>query len=182
MVQRCTNPRSPGYKNWGGRGITICTRWRASFAAFLADMGPRPSPKHAIDRKDNNGPYSPENCRWVTRPVQNRNRRVTVMYTWRGRTMTLAEWAQLLGVRYGTLQVRRHRGWSIDRILSEALGEGRSLTARDKPKPSSAKLTAEQVREIRRSTETDVMLGRRFGVTHQTISDIRRRKHWKHLP
>ena len=79
MKVRCDNPNATGYANYGGRGIKVCDRWRTSFAAFLADMGPKPSPKHSIDRIDNDRGYERGNCRWATPKEQRRNSRTFVM-------------------------------------------------------------------------------------------------------
>lgn len=75
MKQRCLNPNYHHFENWGGRGITVCQRWIDSFEAFFADMGERPSPKHSLDRRNNNGNYNKRNCRWSISKDQAINRR-----------------------------------------------------------------------------------------------------------
>ena len=127
MINRCTNPNDPGFVNYGGRGIAVCQRWMGSFENFLADMGPRPSSGHSIDRIDNDGPYSPENCRWATRLQQNCNSRSNHLLTLDGRTMCLADWAREAGLTRGALKDRLRRGWELaEAIRTPMLRQGRS--------------------------------------------------------
>lgn len=119
MIQRTSNPGHPSYRHYGGRGITVCSRWRDSFEAFAADMGPTFRDGLTLDRIDVNGNYEPSNCRWATRFEQQRNKRNNHVVTWRGRTMVLVEWAELLGLRYDTLRMRlREYGWPIERAFT----------------------------------------------------------------
>lgn len=96
MLDRCRNPRHKQYKDYGGRGITVCDEWR-HFINFFADMGRRPTSKHTLDRINNNGNYEPNNCRWATRQQQNNNTRRCIMVTIRGETHSIADWARLMG-------------------------------------------------------------------------------------
>lgn len=108
--KRCENPHNPSFKDYGARGIFVCDRWRESFENFLADMGPRPGPGYSIDRINNDGPYSPENCRWATKVEQNRNRRNTVRVMFNGRERTLGEVAEETGIKITVLSARYHAG------------------------------------------------------------------------
>lgn len=118
MKARCYNPRTINYADYGGRGITVCQRWRESFANFLADMGQRPADGMELDRKDNNGNYTPANCRWVTAKVNARNRRSNRMLTYRGETHTMAEWAEIAGLPQRILKARMKLGWSVEEAIS----------------------------------------------------------------
>lgn len=95
---RCYDPKCNYYHNYGGRGIRVCERWLDGFENFFADMGPKPSPKHSIDRIDNNGNYEPDNCRWALKQEQDNNRRTNRFITHNGVTLTLTQWARRLGV------------------------------------------------------------------------------------
>lgn len=118
MKRRCYNPRNSQYHLYGGRGIVICDRWRTSFVNFLSDMGLKPFPEATIDRIDNNGPYSPSNCRWATKLEQGQNTRKARVLTYNGETMTLRAWARKLGITHRTLSVRIERGWPPEKVFS----------------------------------------------------------------
>ena len=121
MKARCHTPTDDDYKNYGARGIYVCERWRKSFEAFLADMGPRPSSRHTIERVDNNGPYSPENCCWLERVYQNRNKRNVRRITHDGLTRTPQEWARVVGIDWRRIDDRLRKGWTVKRALTEPL-------------------------------------------------------------
>jgi hypothetical protein len=121
MLKRCRNPRSTSYHNYGGRGISVCKEWsdkKTGFQTFLRDMGKRPTEKHQIDRRENDGNYKPGNCRWVVSAINNRNRRNTVNLTLDGETMCLSEWARHLGMGVTTLYQRLKSGWSVEKALT----------------------------------------------------------------
>ena len=101
MLSRCSDPGSQAFKNYGGRGIRVCDRWRDHFFAFAADMGAKPSELHSLDRVNNDGNYEPSNCRWATWPEQAANRRPppSQRFEWNGELLTRAELAERLGLR-----------------------------------------------------------------------------------
>jgi hypothetical protein len=109
MHQRCENPKAKDYSNYGGRGIGVCERW-SDFSVFMADMGPRPSTRHTIERIDTEGDYGPENCCWATQREQHRNRRDNVYLTICGETAVLSDWAKRYGISPRTLSARIRRG------------------------------------------------------------------------
>lgn len=119
MKSRCYSTTARGYANYGGRGVTVCDRWRESFEAFLADMGDRPSPEHTLDRYPNNdGNYEPGNCRWATPAQQQRNKRNNRLLTCGGKTLCVQEWAELLGVRPNNIMTRLRLGWTAEEALA----------------------------------------------------------------
>ncbi len=122
IVARCHSPTDRAYAAYGGRGIVVCEAWLSSFATFLADMGRAPSPRHSIDRIDNDGPYSPTNCRWATPPEQSRNTRRNIMVG----DLCLKDACVAAGVSYGAAQARIRRGGQSP---SEAINALRMIAA-----------------------------------------------------
>jgi hypothetical protein len=125
MLSRCLTSSSSGYHNYGGRGIKVCDRWM-SFENFFADMGPRPSPRHSIDRfPDNNGNYEPNNCRWAVKEMQDRNRRTNRLLAHRGEILCLTEWAERKGLHPAVLDWRLRNGWTITESIETPSGAKR---------------------------------------------------------
>lgn len=110
MIERCCNPANISFRYYGARGIAVCDRWRNDFAAFLADVGARPSTRHSIDRINSNGHYEPGNCRWATWTEQNRNRRNNKLVTIDGVTKPLAAWSEGAVVKPATFNKRIRSG------------------------------------------------------------------------
>jgi hypothetical protein len=117
MIRRCHTPTHHNYRFYGGRGITVCDKWRGSFTSFLSDMGEKPKGLE-LDRVDNEGPYSAENCRWVTRSQNCRNRRSCRIIEHNGVALPLTSWSEALGIRTQTIAGRLKRGWSVSDALT----------------------------------------------------------------
>jgi hypothetical protein len=128
MKQRCGMTQGREYVYYGCRGITVCERWRESFEAFFADMGPRPSPKHSIDRIDNNGNYEPGNVRWATWAQQQNNRRSNIRVTIDDESMTLAQAAHKFGISPQALHYRLSIGMPVSMALLLPLDYHQRLT------------------------------------------------------
>jgi len=120
MRDRCLNPNNHAYHRYGGRGITICDRWLDAFEMFYADMGDRPTGM-SLDRIDNDGPYSPENCRWATFKVQQNNRSTNLRLTVEGVSMTVSEVAAKFELSKHCVRYRLLAGWPVERIINTPL-------------------------------------------------------------
>lgn len=125
MIQRCTNPNNQAYPDYAGRGIFICDRWvngdgpLSGFECFFSDMGARPDNTHTLDRVDNDGPYSPDNCQWATRKQQARNRRSNRLVFVDGIQMSVAEACEKLGFNHNFINNRLQKGFSWQRAITQ---------------------------------------------------------------
>jgi hypothetical protein len=119
MNSRCRNPKARSWPEYGARGITVYPAWRGrrGYERFIAYIGPRPTPKHQIDRIDNDCGYEPGNVRWVLPVVNVRNRGITRRLTWNGETKAIGEWAAQVGLGYATIAGRVKRGWTAEESL-----------------------------------------------------------------
>lgn len=120
MKEQCLNPNSISYKNYGGRGITVCNEWKQDFTAFRDwAMENGYSDELQIDRIDNFEGYFPDNCRWSTRAEQSLNRRSNRFLEYGGKRQTIKEWALEIGISHKILYDRIKSGWSVERALTE---------------------------------------------------------------
>lgn len=126
MKSRCQNKNNPGYRNYGGRGITVCARWENSFALFLKDMGRCPVGL-SLGRINNDLPYRPSNCRWETKKQQDNNRRNNVLITHDGITNTRAEWARILGISHEVIRGMQRRNSPLSPLFLSAKSMGKTV-------------------------------------------------------
>lgn len=122
IKKRCNNPDDIDYKDYGAKGISVCKRWTESFQNFYDDMGPRPSNKHSIDRIDNDGDYTPENCHWATLNQQANNKSSNVVIEIDGIKKTLIQWCEHYGINYSTVQSRIRYGWPPEKAVKTQSG------------------------------------------------------------
>jgi len=112
IKNRCYQPSSQSFKEYGARGIAMSDEWRDDFEAFRRDMGERPSSRHQIERVDNDGPYCKENCVWATQAVQANNKRNNVRLDIDGQSLTVSQWSRVSGIPFKVIFKRLSRGWS----------------------------------------------------------------------
>lgn len=117
MKGRCSNPNNRQWNDYGGRGIAVCDRWRNNFQAFISDMPPRPD-GHSLDRIDNDGDYSPENCRWATRKEQQRNQRRALYVLIEGKKYRAIDLAEKSGMKTDTIVIRAAAGLSYAEVIN----------------------------------------------------------------
>ena len=119
MKERCMNPKNKNWANYGGRGILISNSW-LNFSNFYKDMGKKPADK-SIDRINNDGNYSKNNCKWSSPREQSNNSRMNHVLVYKGESLNVSEWARKLNINSSTLFSRLQRGWTIERILTQSV-------------------------------------------------------------
>lgn len=165
MIDRCENPNAVPYKNYGGRGIKVCARWRHSFDAFVEDMGER-FPGGTLERADNDADYGPSNCHWATRIEQVYNRRNTRRIQIDGLSFNRAELAEAFGLPLYIVTARHKRGWSPEEII------GRVPRVRPKPVPTERQIENWQ----RKRSRTHCAYGHEFTPANTMIESNGYRK------
>lgn len=119
MKQRCYNPKNTFYYAYGGRGVSVCDRWKDSFEAFYEDIGPKPSKAHSLDRIDVNGDYEPINCRWATAIEQLSNQRRNILVQYQGEKLTVSEAGRRSGLPDKIVHNRIKSGWSAEDAVTK---------------------------------------------------------------
>jgi hypothetical protein len=122
MRQRCSNPKCINYKNYGGKGVQVCTEWEDFQTFYDWAMLNGYAEYLTIDRVDVNGNYEPSNCRWVSYKVQANNKRNSKFLELNGVSHTIAEWGDITGIPKGTIWLRLKKGWSVERAITEPIG------------------------------------------------------------
>ncbi len=166
MIDRCNNQKSKSYASYGGRGISVCQEWMASFERFLSDMGERPVGA-SIERINNDGNYCPDNCRWASRSEQATNKRNNVHIEVDGERLTISQWAERIGCSPSAITSRIKSGMSLRDAVTTPI-----------PERPNAKLTQDDAICIRRSypSKPCTQLAREFGVSKKTILNVIHRK------
>jgi hypothetical protein len=123
MMRRCFDSKNKDFARYGGRGITVCEKWK-DFKKFQKDMGDRPE-GYSLDRIDNDGNYEPSNCRWATRKEQQNNMSCNLKFNINGKEYRFKELCEELKIKPTTLRLRLHRGWPIERAISEPINNKR---------------------------------------------------------
>jgi hypothetical protein len=119
LISRCHNQHDKDWRNYGGRGIAVCERWRVSFDLFLRDMGLRPTDSHQINRINNDGNYEPSNCEWTDRQKQNRNKRTNRIILFNNKNLCLKEWEEITGIPSRIIRYRLDKlRWSVEKTLT----------------------------------------------------------------
>lgn len=126
MIGRCYRPKCSHYEMYGGRGIAVCERWRNSVENFLSDMEPSYRIGLTIERKDNDGDYSPDNCEWIPLKDQFRNRRSNLVFTYKGESKCLQHWCEASGLSRGAIHRRLAKGWSMEMVLETPVERNKS--------------------------------------------------------
>jgi hypothetical protein len=156
--QRCYNKKCRDYPYYGGRGITICDRWLASFDNLLSDMGLRPDGM-TLERVDNSKGYSKENCIWASRAAQSVNTRSVRKITWQGETLSVADWERRFGWKGGTLKARFNAlGYTVEEAMTKPVKCGGVLLG----KVYRRTLQAEEVKLAKREIA--------FGASYQAVA------------
>lgn len=166
MLSRCRNKKNPGYKNYGGRGIIVCERWK-KFENFLEDMGDRPN-RLTLERIDNNGNYCKENCKWATQKEQCNNQRTNVTIFYEGNKYHLSELSRIIGVSPSVIINRMKRNWDIKKRIPR----GKQVKQIDLSDFEFSNDRENDIIKLRSLGSTMQQIGNNFGISRQRVKQI----------